>query len=108
MQKRRCWRPRRLSNKCFPANLWSRQESIMEPVTSALAFLFFGFIALVLLVIAAKTIRIVPQATVMLVERLGRFDRPAKEGLNILVPFIDRPRAVFWTNTRPGITSIDL
>src|SRR5215216_5365239 len=78
----------------------------MDP--SALAFLFFGFIALVLLVIAAKTIRIVPQATVMLVERLGRFDRPAKEGLNILVPFIDRPRAVFWTNTRPGITSIDL
>lgn len=80
----------------------------MEPITSALAFLFFGFIAIVLLVIAAKTIRIVPQATVMLVERLGRFDRPAKEGLNILVPFIDRPRAVFWTNTRPGLTSIDL
>jgi regulator of protease activity HflC (stomatin/prohibitin superfamily) len=80
----------------------------MEPVTSALAFLFFGFIALVLLVIAVKTIRIVPQATVMLVERLGRFDRPAKEGLNILVPFIDKPRAVFWTNARPGVTSIDL
>jgi regulator of protease activity HflC (stomatin/prohibitin superfamily) len=64
----------------------------MEPVTAALSFLFFGFIAIVLLVIAVKTIRIVPQATVMLVERLGRFDRPAKEGLNILVPFIDKPR----------------
>jgi regulator of protease activity HflC (stomatin/prohibitin superfamily) len=80
----------------------------MEPLTTLLAFMFFGFIAIVLLVIAAKTIRIVPQATVMLVERLGRFDRPAKEGLNILVPFIDKPRAVFWTNTRPGLTSIDL
>ena len=80
----------------------------MEPVTAALSFMFFGFLAIVLLVIAAKTIRIVPQATVMLVERLGRFDRQAKEGLNILVPFIDRPRAVFWTNTRPGLTSIDL
>jgi regulator of protease activity HflC (stomatin/prohibitin superfamily) len=80
----------------------------MEPVTAALSFLFFGFIAIVLLVIAVKTIRIVPQATVMLVERLGRFDRPAKEGLNILVPFIDKPRAVFWTNSRPGLTSIDL
>src|SRR6185436_10084964 len=73
-----------------------------------LPFFFFGFIAIVLLIIAAKTIRIVPQATVMLVERLGRFDRPAKEGLNILVPFIDKPRAVFWTNSRPGLTSIDL
>jgi regulator of protease activity HflC (stomatin/prohibitin superfamily) len=80
----------------------------MEPVTSILAFLFFGFIAIVLLVIAAKTIRIVPQATVMLVERLGKFDKVASSGLNILVPFLDKPRAVYWTNTRPGLTSIDL
>src|SRR5688500_8052539 len=80
----------------------------MEPVASALAFLFFGFIAIVLLVIAVKTIRIVPQATVMLVERLGRFDKVASSGLNILVPFLDKPRAVYWTNTRPGLTSIDL
>jgi regulator of protease activity HflC (stomatin/prohibitin superfamily) len=75
---------------------------------SLLAFLFFGFIAIVMLVIAAKTIRIVPQASVMLVERLGRFDKVASSGLNILVPFIDKPRAVFWTNTRPALTSIDL
>ncbi len=80
----------------------------MEPVTSALAFMFFGFLALVLLIIAVKTIRIVPQATVMLVERLGKFDKVASSGLNILVPFLDRPRAVYWTNTRPGLTSIDL
>jgi regulator of protease activity HflC (stomatin/prohibitin superfamily) len=73
-----------------------------------LGFLFFGFIAIVLLVIAAKTIRIVPQATVMLVERLGKFDKVAASGLNILVPFLDKPRAVYWTNTRPGMTSIDL
>ena len=80
----------------------------MEPLTTLLAFFFFGFLAIVLLVIAAKTIRIVPQATVMLVERLGRFDKIASSGLNLLVPFLDRPRAVYWTNTRPGITSIDL
>lgn len=80
----------------------------MEPVTSLLAFMFFGFIAIVLLVIAAKTIRIVPQASVMLIERLGRFDKVASSGLNILVPFLDKPRAVFWTNTRPALTSIDL
>ena len=80
----------------------------MEPVTSLLGFLFFGFIAIVLLVIAAKTIRIVPQASVMLIERLGRFDKVASSGLNILVPFLDKPRAVFWTNTRPALTSIDL
>jgi len=69
---------------------------------------FFFFIGIVMLVIAAKTIKIVPQATVMLIERLGRFSRVAASGLNIIVPFIDKPRAVFWTNTRGGVTSIDL
>jgi regulator of protease activity HflC (stomatin/prohibitin superfamily) len=72
------------------------------------ALIFFMFIAIALLIVAAKTIKIVPQATVMLVERLGRFDKIASSGLNILVPFLDKPRAVYWTNARPGITSIDL
>ena len=80
----------------------------MEPVAALLTFFFFGFIAIALLVIAAKSIRIVPQATVMLIERLGRFDKVANSGLNLLVPFFDRPRAVYWTNTRPGLTQIDL
>src|SRR4026209_1838627 len=80
----------------------------MEPVAAMLSFLFFGLIALVLLVIGGTTIMIVPQATVMLVERLGRFDKVASSGLNILIPFLDKPRAVYWTNSRPGLTSIDL
>jgi regulator of protease activity HflC (stomatin/prohibitin superfamily) len=80
----------------------------MDPVASALAFLFFGFIGIVMLVIAVKTIRIVPQATVLLVERLGKFDKIAERGLNILIPFLDKPRSVNWTNFRPGMTSIDL
>ena len=80
----------------------------MEGVLSVLAVMFFGFLGIVLLVVAIKTIRIVPQATVMLVERLGSFNRVAASGLNILVPFFDKPRAVYWTNTRPGLTSIDL
>ena len=80
----------------------------MEPLTTLLTFLFLGFIGIVLLVVAAKSIRIVPQATVMLVERLGRFDKVANSGLNLLIPFLDRPRAVYWTNARGGMTSIDL
>src|ERR1051325_2203842 len=80
----------------------------MEPLATLLGFLFFGFMAIVLIVIAAKTIRIVPQATAMVIERLGKFDKLAERGLNLLVPFHDKPRAVYWTNTRPGLTSIDL
>ena len=69
---------------------------------------FFLFIAIATLVVAAKTIKIVPQATVMLIERLGRFSRIADSGLNVIVPFLDKPRGVYWTNVRPGLTSIDL
>ncbi len=76
----------------------------MEIVIAFLFVILFIF----LLSIAFKTIKIVPQATVMLVERLGRFDKVATSGLNIIVPFLDRPRAVYWTNVRPGLTSIDL
>lgn len=70
--------------------------------------LFFMFLALAALVVAAKTIKIVPQATVMLIERLGRFSRVAESGLNVIVPFLDKPRGVYWTNVRPGLASIDL
>jgi regulator of protease activity HflC (stomatin/prohibitin superfamily) len=66
------------------------------------------FLGIFLLIVAAKTIKIVPQATVMLIERLGRFNRVASSGLNILVPFLDKARAVYWTNTRGAVTSIDL
>src|ERR1051325_3998786 len=79
-----------------------------EVVGSFLLIFLLFFIGIVLLVIAAKTIKIVPQATLMLIERLGRFSKVANGGLNILVPFLDRPRAVYWTNMRGGITSIDL
>ena len=80
----------------------------MEGILTLFMFMFFLIIGITLIVVAAKTIRIVPQATVMLVERLGRFSKVADSGLNVLIPFFDRPRAVYWTNTRPGLTSIDL
>src|SRR5918998_1587351 len=55
-------------------------------------FLFIlVFLGIAALVVAAKTIKIVPQATVMLIE-----------------PFIDKPRGVFWTNVRLRRASIDL
>src|SRR5436305_6009637 len=79
-----------------------------EVVGSFLLIFLLFFVGIVLLIIAAKTIKIVPQASVMLIERLGRFSKVAASGLNILMPFLDKPRAVYWTNTRGGVTSIDL
>jgi regulator of protease activity HflC (stomatin/prohibitin superfamily) len=42
------------------------------------------------LLLAAKTVRIVPQARAGVVERLGRYQRTLEPGLRITVPFIDR------------------
>jgi len=66
------------------------------------------FLGIALLTVALKTIKIVPQSSVLLIERFGRFHRVAASGLNIIVPFFESARAVYWSNTRPGITSIDL
>ncbi len=77
-------------------------------MSNEIFLVFLMFIAVSALVVAAKTIKIVPQATVLLIERLGRFSRVARSGLNVIVPFLDKPRGVFWTNMRPGLTSIDL
>ena len=45
-----------------------------------------------MLIVLAKTVRIVPQARAGIVERLGRYSRTLTPGLTILVPFIDRLR----------------
>lgn len=55
---------------------------------------FIGIVALGVGVVLAKSIRIIGQAEVMVVERLGRFNRVARSGLNILIPFIERPRSI--------------
>jgi regulator of protease activity HflC (stomatin/prohibitin superfamily) len=44
------------------------------------------------LVILFRAIRIIPQATAGVVERLGKYHKTLSPGLNILVPFIDRVR----------------
>ncbi|MDR0504935.1 MAG: SPFH/Band 7/PHB domain protein [Bifidobacteriaceae bacterium] len=40
-----------------------------------------------------KSVRIVPQAVAVLVERLGRYSRTLDAGLHLLLPFVDRIRA---------------
>jgi len=49
-----------------------------------------GVVVFFMLVLAARTIRIIPQARAGVVERLGRYSRTLDPGLTWLVPFIDR------------------
>src|SRR3954462_2189838 len=55
--------------------------------------IILGVVAVVVLVVLAKTIRIVPQAQSAVVERLGRYSRTLTPGLTLVVPFVDRIRA---------------
>ncbi len=60
----------------------------MSPELIVLAlFLIFA------VVIVLRTVRIVPQQTSLIIERLGRYSRSLEGGIHILVPFVDKVRA---------------
>jgi regulator of protease activity HflC (stomatin/prohibitin superfamily) len=56
------------------------------------ALIALGVIALLVLLILAKTVRVIPQARAGVVERLGRYSRTLTPGLTMVIPFVDRVR----------------
>jgi regulator of protease activity HflC (stomatin/prohibitin superfamily) len=56
--------------------------------------IFLGILALIGLFIGTKSFKIISQAEVMVIERLGRFHRIARSGFNVLIPFIERPKSI--------------
>jgi len=56
------------------------------------ALIVIAVVAVLVLFVLARTIRIVPQARAGVVERLGRYHKTLNPGLAIVVPFIDRLR----------------
>ena len=59
----------------------------MDIISGALIFWIIFSIVLVLLVV--KSFNIVPQGAVRLVERLGKYHRTLKPGVNFIIPFLD-------------------
>ena len=51
-----------------------------------------AIVAVLVLAVLARTVRIVPQARAGIVERLGRYHRTLSPGLALVVPFVDRLR----------------
>jgi regulator of protease activity HflC (stomatin/prohibitin superfamily) len=49
-------------------------------------------VAALILVVVARTVRIVPQARAGVIERFGRYQRTLSPGLALVVPFVDRLR----------------
>src|SRR5579864_2532301 len=69
------------------------------------ALIVIAVVAVFVLVVLARTIRIVPQARAGVVERLGRYSRTLNPGLTIVVPFIDRIREM--VDLREQVVSFD-
>jgi regulator of protease activity HflC (stomatin/prohibitin superfamily) len=59
-----------------------------------MGFIILGVLIALAGVVIGASIKIVGQAEVMVIERLGRFHRLARSGLNILIPFIERPKTI--------------
>jgi regulator of protease activity HflC (stomatin/prohibitin superfamily) len=56
------------------------------------ALIVLGVLVLFVLVVLARTVRVIPQARAGVVERLGRYSRTLTPGLTLVIPFIDRVR----------------
>ena len=56
--------------------------------------IFFLFLLALVIFIGFKTIKVVKQSEVYIIERLGKFHKVADAGLTIIVPFIDHVRSI--------------
>ena len=65
-------------------------------------FGFTLFLLILAVIFVIKGVIIVQQAEVVIVERLGKFDRVLESGFNFIVPFLDAPRAIDWKVTQKG------
>jgi regulator of protease activity HflC (stomatin/prohibitin superfamily) len=57
-------------------------------------WIFLGILFLFSLIVLSRSVRVVPQGTVGVVERLGRYARTVDAGVTILLPFFDSMRRI--------------
>lgn len=57
---------------------------------------FVLVLAILIVVTVVRGLRIVQQAEVVIVERLGRYHATLESGVNVIWPFIDKPRRITW------------
>jgi len=62
-----------------------------------------GIIAIFFLLFAVLGFKIVQQSEVLIIERLGRYNRTLESGINIIWPIIDKPRQIHWRSIHEGL-----
>ena len=64
------------------------------------AFVLYAVVALLVLVLLLKGIKVVPEGRAKIVERLGRRNKTIYPGINIIIPFVDRVKLI-----KEGVTT---
>jgi len=54
--------------------------------------IFLGVLVVLVIIVVQKSIKIIPQSETKIVERLGRYHATLNPGINIIIPFIDKPK----------------
>ncbi len=65
--------------------------------------LFLLILIIAAAIFVAKGVVIVQQAEVVIVERLGKYDRTLESGLNYIIPILEAPRGIAWKVTQRGL-----
>ena len=59
-------------------------------------------LSLLVIVFMVKGVKMVRQAEVQVIERLGKYNKILTSGLNIVIPIVDKPRFVIWRYHEKG------
>lgn len=65
--------------------------------------ILLSILLIAVIIFIIKGVIIVQQAEVVIVERLGRYNRVLDSGLNFIIPIIEAPRGVAWKITQRGL-----
>ncbi len=66
------------------------------------------FVAIFVIVFVAAGLKIIQQAETMIIERLGKYNRTLKSGVNIIWPILDKPRQIMWRFKKTDVSGAEI
>ncbi len=66
------------------------------------------FLLIFLIMFVSKGIIIVRQAEVMVVERLGKYNKVLRSGLNFIIPVVDNARSIMWKYSKTDVNGANI
>lgn len=60
-----------------------------------MSYIIVGILIVLLIVIISAGVKVVPQSETRVIERLGKFHSVLNPGLNFIIPFVDKPKAIY-------------